>query len=288
MKRFKKIYIEITNVCNLKCEFCPTTNREPKFMEVNEFRFILENVKDYTDYIYLHIKGEPLLHPNLGEILDLAYDYGKKVNLTTNGTLLGKNKELLLTKPALRQINISLHSLEQNSWYNDKEKYMEDIINFIDEVKTLNIIIALRLWNLVENIDENIVKNEFILKNLIELLDLDNRLLEGFNMMDEIKVRDRLYLNKDLEFIWPSLDNNIYSEEGFCYGLRDQLGILVDGTVVPCCLDGEGIINLGSIFQDGLKEILKSKRTLDIYNKFSNRHVHEEFCKRCGYRLRFK
>src|SRR5690606_35478011 len=102
MKRFKKVYIEVTNVCSLKCEFCPETNRKPKFIDIDEFTFILDKIKDYTDYIYLHIKGEPLFHPNLDEILDVANNYGIKVNLTTNGTLIGKNKDLLLSKPGLR------------------------------------------------------------------------------------------------------------------------------------------------------------------------------------------
>lgn len=287
MKRFKKVYIEITNVCNLKCEFCPETNRKPKFMDIDEFRFILDKIKDYTDYIYLHIKGEPLLHPNLDEILDVANNYGIKVNLTTNGTLIGKNKDLLLSKPGLRQVNISLHSLEQNTWYNNKEMYIDDVLEFVDEARTSNVIVALRLWNLGENIDENIIKNEFILKRLMEAFNLDTTIFENFNEKNGIKIRDRLYLNKDLEFIWPDLNNELYDEKGFCYGLRDQLGILVDGTIIPCCLDGEGIINLGNIFEEEIEHILNNERALNLYNNFSNRHVHEELCKKCGYRNKF-
>lgn len=287
MKRFKKVYIEITNICNLKCKFCPTTNRQPKFMSIDEFKHILNGVKPFTDYIYLHIKGEPLQHPNLGQLLSLAHENGLKVNLTTNGTLISKNKDVLLSSPSLRQINISLHSLEQNDWFNEKEEYMDNILTFIHEAKEQgSLIVALRLWNLGSELDDNRVKNKYILDILKENLKLDYNILDEFNKKRGIKIRDRLYLNEDLEFTWPDLNNDFHEEQGFCYGLRDQLGILVDGTVIPCCLDGEGKINLGNIFENSLEDILNSERSINIYSNFSNRIAIEELCKKCGYKER--
>ncbi len=284
---FKKIYIEITNKCNLKCEFCPTTKRNSRFMTIDEYRKILDNIKDYTNHIYLHLKGEPLMHTSLGEFLDMANEYKLNVNLTTNGTLITKVKDILLNKPALRQINISLHSLEQNQWCEDQEEYMDNILSFVEEAQDKKLIIGLRLWNLSSLKEDNLEKNKYILQRLEEAFKLDLSNMDEFKSRRGIKIRDRLYLNEDVEFIWPDLDNDIYEEKGFCYGLRDQLGILVDGTVVPCCLDGEGIINLGNIYQNQLEGILQSQRALDIYNGFSNRNVVEELCRRCGYRSKF-
>ena len=285
--KFKKVYIEITNVCNLKCDFCPITKREPRFMNLEEFDYILGQVEDLTQYIYLHIKGEPLLHSNLGMFLDLAYKKGLKVNLTTNGIFINRNKDMLLSNPSLRQINISLHSIEQNKWLKGQDKYSDNVLDFIEAAKGKDLIISLRLWNLTSQADENLLKNKFILDKLEERLCLDYKLMERFNEKRGIKIRDRLYLNEDIEFIWPDLKNDIYEENGFCWGLRDQVGILVDGTVVPCCLDGEGIINLGNIFKNSLKDILASDRANNIYDNFSNRKVVEELCKRCGYRTKF-
>ncbi|MBQ9267446.1 MAG: radical SAM protein, partial [Clostridia bacterium] len=105
--RFKRVYIEITNVCNLKCEFCLPHHRENKFMTFEEFDTILQKIKPYTKYIYLHVKGEPLMHPEVDKFIEYAYENGFYVNLTTNGTLL--EKHLSITKN-LRQINISLHA----------------------------------------------------------------------------------------------------------------------------------------------------------------------------------
>ncbi|TJX14187.1 radical SAM protein [Tissierella creatinini] len=284
---FKKVYIEITNLCNLKCEFCPTTNRSPRFMIIEEFMKILDEVKSYTGHIYLHIKGEPLMHPNIGEFLDIANENGLHVNLTTNGTFIANCREVLLNKPSLRQINISLHSLDQNQWYLNQEDYMDNILDFIEEAKDNKIIVALRLWNLSSQKDDNLQKNGYILNRLKEIFNLNFSLIEEFKTKRGIKLSERLYLNEDMEFIWPSLENDIYEEKGFCYGLRDQLGILVDGTVVPCCLDGDGIISLGNIHKTSLEEILNSQRALDIYNGFSNRNAVEDLCKKCGYRSKF-
>lgn len=287
MKQFKKIYIEITNICNLKCNFCPVTNRTPEYMTLERFENVLNQVEHFTDYIYLHIKGEPLLHPNLDHFLHLAYEKNIKVNLTTNGTLISKNKDILLSSPSLRQLNISLHSLEQNDWFSGKEEYMDNILEFIELAKDKDLIIALRLWNLSSESDDNKLKNKYILDRLEEDLKLDYKIQEEFSKKRGIKIREKLYLNEDIEFIWPDLNNEIYNEQGFCYGLRDQLGILVDGTIVPCCLDGEGKINLGNIFETNLEEILKTDRVKSIYNGFSNRQAVEELCKRCGYNNKF-
>ena len=287
MKKFKKVYIEITNVCNLKCNFCPKTYRQPKYMSIEEFKYIISQVKEFTDYIYLHIKGEPLLHPNLSDFLDIAYKNDIHVNITTNGVLVKKNKGVLLSKPSIRQLNISLHSLEQNEWIDDKQEYMDNIFDFIDEAKNSNLIIALRLWNLSHDGENNIAKNKYILDSLEERLKLDYSILDEFSKKRGIKIGERLYLNEDIEFSWPALDSDFYDEQGFCYGLRDQLGILVDGTVIPCCLDGEGKINLGNIFDSKLHDILASDRVQNIYDSFSNRCAVEELCRRCGYKNKF-
>lgn len=269
MKKFKKIYIEITNVCNLNCSFCSIDNRKKESISTKNFERIMKKINDYTDYIYLHVKGEPLLHPNLLELLDIAYSYNKKVNITTNGTLL-KEKKDILKHPAIRQINISLHS------ENNKKDYLKDILETIKELK--NKIIVLRYWTLKEK------------EELTEIVD---KVLEHYNLSTDVvdksnhlKLEDNLYLDKQLEFVWPSLDNDYYNEHGMCYALRDQLAILVDGTVIPCCLDSKGIINLGNIYDNSLEEIINSKRYQDMLVGFRNRCVTEELCKKCSFKDR--
>lgn len=290
MKRFKKVYIEITNKCNLRCYFCPKTNREEKFITISEFSYILDEIKEFTDYIYFHVKGEPLLHPNIKELLDISYNKGFKVNITTNGTLLSKVKEKLIGHPALRQINISLHSLDGNNGMSTKDDYLNNIFEFINSSKEdKSLIIALRLWNLTDDnlVNKKIGKNTEILKRIEEEFKLQFKIEDIITPQRGIKLGNRIYLNQDMRFIWPDLNNPDFGDKGYCYGLRDQIGILVDGTVIPCCLDGEGKISLGNIYKTNLGEILASHRAENIYDGFSKRVVTEEMCRKCGFRTRF-
>ena len=281
MKKFKKIYIEITNVCNLKCTFCPDTKRKKEFMEVESFKKIISKIKKYTNLITLHIKGEPLLHPKFDEIVKNSEI---PINVTTNGTLLLQNKEALSNK-MIRQINISLHSLDKNSGMNTKE-YIEKIFEAIDYIheKNLNIYISYRLWNL-KNIIEN-SQNYEILKALESKYKVENIIEKARDNMF-IKLDENIFLNQDIEFEWPSLDTTSEENMGTCYGARQQLGILVNGDVVPCCLDQDGVIELGNIFEQNLDEILDSERAKNMVKGFCENRVVEELCKKCRYRKRF-
>lgn len=290
MKRFKKFYIEITNVCNLSCDFCPKTKRQGQFMELHTFEKILETIKPYTDYIYLHVKGEPLLHPDIDKFLEVSYKKGFKVNITTNGTLIDGVGGKLMNQLGLRQINFSLHSMEGNKTYNKKEQYVDNILSFVNDALIHSaMLISLRLWNLQE---DNVLngcnqENNRILRQIEENFNLDYGLEDKVTNGHGIKLVDRVYLNQDPVFEWPALDKEEDDGIGFCYGLRNQIAILVDGTVVPCCLDGEGIINLGNINQTEFKDILVSERALRIYDGFSKRYAVEELCRKCGYRRKF-
>ena len=108
----KKAYLEITNVCNLSCSFCPGTRREKRFMTPEDFETLSRKLRGHVEYLYLHLMGEPLLHPQLEEILGIAARQGFRVIITTNGTLLDRRGELLVSSPAVYKVNISLQSFE--------------------------------------------------------------------------------------------------------------------------------------------------------------------------------
>lgn len=275
--RFKKIYIEITNKCNLNCSFCIKDNRFKKEMSFKDFEIILQKIDKYTKYIYLHVKGEPLIHSNLDEILNLTKKYNKFVNITTNGVLLKEKINILKKYDNIRQINLSLHS------ENKKKSYIDDILNCVDELN--NVFIVYRFWTLKNNIlDDRML--EYLEKIKLKY-NIDEssykKILEGNN----IKIKENVYINKDKEFTWPSLENEYCRENGFCYGLRNQIGILVDGTITICCLDSFGISNLGNIFNDNLEEILKCDTVNKILNNFNERRAFLDICKHCSYKERF-
>ena len=287
-KRFKKIYVEITNSCNLKCSFCPENKREKAFMKLNEFENIIKQIKDYTNLIALHVKGEPLLHPDLEKILKICEENDILVNITTNATLLEKNVDMLIASKAVRQLNLSLHSINKNEntdIYNF-EQYIKSVFNATRKIlKESNIIISYRLWNL-ENIEEN-SENYRILKELeneFKINDLSNvAKKESF-----VKLAENAFLNQDLEFVWPSMDSNVISECGTCWGLRNQVAILVNGDVVPCCLDENGEINLGNIHKSTFEEILDTNLAKKLIKGFEENKIIHNLCKRCGFRSKFE
>lgn len=289
MTRFKKIYIETTNICNLSCNFCPKTSRKLGFMSIENFKEIINKIDGYTNHIYLHLMGEPFLNKNLKDFLQISKEANINVNITSNGTLINNVKEILINSKAVRQINISLHSFEANDNDVDFYEYINNVLDFIKEAnEKTEIICALRLWNIdTEELKANNELNFKIIKLIEDKLNLEFSLLEKLKEKRGIKLKERIYLNMAEKFSWPDSSISLISEEVFCHGLRDQIGILLDGTVVPCCLDSEGNIALGNIFNQNLDEIINSKRAKDIYDGFSRRHAVEDLCKRCGYAKRF-
>lgn len=290
-KRFKKIYIEITNCCNLSCSFCPPTARKPHTMAPQDFQKILQGIRPWTDYIYLHVKGEPLLHPHLAQLLCMAAQNGFYVNLTSNGTLLPQRKEILLKYPP-RQINISLHSFEANDRIPGGltfEGYIRSAIDFAREFSPAHGITAFRLWNLPPEAmtESNREKNRLILKLLTESFGFTGSLDPRDYTVNDACLAPKTFLSFDQEFLWPDLLAPDFGCHGSCHGLKSHIAILCDGTVVPCCLDGNGLLALGNIFEQPLEDILAAPRSRRILEGFQAHTVTEELCRRCGYRTRF-
>ena len=288
-KPFKKAYLEITNVCNLNCSFCPKTTRAPHFVTVEEFSHLIDQVSPLTDYVYFHLMGEPLLHPHVKDFLSICADRGLKVSLTTNGTLIKKRQETLLASPALYRVSISLHSFEANSTGQTLEEYLADILNFCREASDrTKVICVLRLWNKDSaTLKAENQRNVDIFEKVKEFFQLDFDPAEALGHKSSVALYDRVFLETAEKFAWPDLSRTDPVDSVFCHGLRDQFGVLCDGTVVPCCLDSEGSIPLGNVYQQSIQDIIASPRAKALYDGFSRRCPTEELCKRCGYAQRF-
>lgn len=262
---YKKVYIEITNNCNLDCTFCIKNHRKQKFMTEEEFRSILDKLKGHTKYLYFHLLGEPLLHPKLINFINLANANGFQVNITTNGYLIKR----LSNCKNIRQINVSLHSYDTK--YNISiDDYINNIFSVIDDLSN-NTYFSLRFWTHNDNS-----------KQILQLINKKFNLNLGiYNLSDNTKLAKNVYLSINKEFIWPSLDNDYYDENGSCYALKQHIGILVDGTIVPCCLDSKGDINLGNILEDNLDDIINSPRYQQMIEGFKCSKKIEMLCKKC-------
>lgn len=273
---YAKVYVEITNLCNKNCSFCHGTSRTPRRMTMEEFRQVTDMLQGVTEYLYFHLMGEPLTHPQLPGFVRHAREQGYKPIITTNGSLLPQRGGELL-EAGVYKVNISVHSFEDGS----REAYLDYIngcLDFADRASAAGVLVVFRLWNNGYDAGRNV----------------DTRALMRQRFGDDwkegrrgIKIRERLYLEHGERFDWPDMAAEDHGECGFCYGLKDQFGVLCDGTVVPCCLDSDGLLVLGNLFETPLEEILASPRAVAIREGFARRKAVETLCRRCGYARRF-
>ena len=246
-------------------------------MTQQEFSALLSELQPWTDYLYFHLMGEPLCHPELESFLKLAGEAGFKVILTTNGTLLEKQQDVLLNAPALHKVNISLHAFEANDLAVPFEEYLRRCFAFGQSAEGKKLVVY-RLWN--QGGEDQ--KNASILEAMHAAFPA-----QWIPESRGTRIGQRVYLEYGDKFDWPDLSAHDGGETVFCYGLRDQIGILCDGTVVPCCLDHEGDIALGNLFEQSLEDILETERAKSIYEGFRNKKAAEELCRKCGYAKRF-
>jgi hypothetical protein len=283
-----KVYLEITNACNLACPFCPPTRRGKAFLSREAFELVLARLEGSgprggNPLLYFHVKGEPLLHPALGEFLALSAARGFEQSLTTNGTLLAERGPELLEPGRIRKLSVSLHS---HSGSAGAEAYWRGVEAFLDlHAARPGFPVSLRLWSRVEG--ELPPETEPLWALIRARYPAAGDWAGSARSRDSLELAPRVYLNQAERYAWPDPSLPEEGERGFCRGLRNQVGILVDGRVVPCCMDGEGLMTLGSIFESPLAEILGSPRARAIYEGFTARRLVEPLCRTCGYRRRF-
>jgi len=285
-KTFDRIHIEITNICNVQCSFCPEVVRPKNNMNIHQFEECVKQVAPLTKQICLHLMGEPLVHKDLEAFFQIAEKYDIPVNLTTNGLLLKQKEEILFQAKSLRQINISIQSFHDNFPEKSLEDYLQYICQFIIQLslRRPEVYLNLRLWN--QGADAEI-ENEAVFKFLEDFFKITiNRKVE-VALTKSKKLFDKVYLHFDSRFDWPSFDLPYQGDKGTCQGLRNHFGILSDGTVVPCCLDKEANINLGNLFETPLNTILASERAVKMKEGFERGELCEKLCQHCPYIRRF-
>ena len=290
--RFRQIYIEITNVCNLACPFCPGTGRAPAYIDAGLFADIAQQVKPLTEQVYFHVMGEPLLHPEFASLIEICAGLELPVAITTNGTLFDTAAAASLLNPVVRQVNISLHSLLQLHSQADKEKQLQQILDFTKKAfaQRPELYINYRLWNLdspAQELDSG--ANNWICRSIEQAFGITIPSAGHSSGRKSRSLLNRLYLHLDTCFEWPDINSDKpLNTKGFCHALGTHCAILSDATVVPCCLDRDGITALGNCRQQSILDILDSPRAKTILAGFENGTLIEDLCQRCAYCTRFK
>lgn len=281
---FDRVYVEIGNVCNMNCSFCPGTSRAPRQMSVAEFEEICKKLVGYTENLYFHVMGEPLLHPELDSFLKTARSYGYKVSITTNGTLLSKAEDVLIKNAdAIHRVSVSLHAPEGNGKGDALSGYLDTAVDFAKRFSSLDKNVIFRLWNLDTSDREGENSHNS------EILDTLKKAYTGewIKRYSGYRIAYRTFLEFDGIFTWPSESQAEPKEVGRCHALTRQIAVLADGTVVPCCLDSEGAIPLGNLFSEGLSEILSGECAEKIKKGFASGKMVHPVCQKCTYARRF-
>lgn len=287
--KYQKVNIEISNICNLQCSFCPEVVRSKSLMSVELFREIIEQVALLTEQVCFHLMGDPLVHPNLAEFVEICGEFKVPIFFVTNGVLMREKQAELLLHPSFRQVNFSLHSFFDNFKDADPTAYLEKIFVYTERamIERPDLYINYRLWNLSEP-KGDLNQTREMLRKIEDRFSVKIDPKIDVRIQKSVKIKNRLYLHFDTEFVWPSLDLPELGVAGTCYGLSSHFGVLVDGTVVPCCLDKEGAIPLGKVQEQALREILASPRAQAILKGFREKKLVESLCRRCQYIERFQ
>lgn len=285
------IYIEITNVCNLKCSFCPShTLTERRFMDAELFTRALGEASKIAPNIYFHVLGEPTLHPHFENFLQvLEKENSSKLNLTTNGTTIEKCREILLRSNAIRQINFSTHAYAELP-FDEACRHLKNVLDFCNEALKLRpeLYINLRLWNVGDSFSNS--WNNYMLSEVNKAFETDVQPGHFCSRHKSFLVKGRLYLHEDSRFEWPKIappEKNVFAK-GTCRALDTHVGILSDGRVVACCLDYKGAITLGNIQENTLEEILSSPLANNLREGFARHELRHPLCINCNFCKRFK
>lgn len=258
-------------------------------MPLEKFAKLNIQLKEFTSQLAYHVVGDPLVLSNLDKYLDISLENSLKVNLTTAAYNLSKIDFKTLMHKAIRQINFSINSYNANSHKISLQEYLKPILDFCEYavLHKQHFFINLRIWNLDE-VESAKSFNQEVFETINKRFDTNINIDEVYkNKPKNIKIARMIFLNFNEYFTWPSLDNDFISKEGFCYGLDSHFSVLSSGKLTPCCLDKDGVIELGNITNQSVKDILKSKRVFNIQDGFKNNIVHEELCQKCEYRTRF-
>jgi radical SAM protein with 4Fe4S-binding SPASM domain len=284
---FKRVYLEISNICNVQCSFCPVVEKDKQRMDPAEFADILAQVAPLTEIVCLHLLGEPLAHPQFAQLLEICDRHNTQVDLTTNGLLIKRYQDQIVNSRSVRQVNFSLQAFTDNFPDRDIDPYLRPIFEFIERGHIVRpaLYTNLRLWNQGSALADH---NEMIFAKIEKHFGVEiNRNVE-VGAIKSKRVWNRMYLHFDSRFEWPSLLLPHQGTQGRCNGALHHIGIHADGTVVPCCLDKNAVIDLGNVNHQPLAEILASERFTALREGFLNGVLVEKLCQHCSYINRFK
>ncbi len=294
--RLERIHLEVTNVCNFKCEFCPDAimQRKRGHMDLALLEKALDEIAEnrLAKIVAFHLMGEPLIYPHIFEAIRGACDRHLNLHLTTNGSTFHIRPEHIekLVTSGIPKVTISLQTPDPDTFAIrgappnlQPEQYFEGITRYVKanlEDARSSTRIHLKFLDttphpfLVPHKTMHVVEGKEQMQQ--QLREWSDRLLTNLPTRPSSKeIEQKLATHKPgrwqvieltsklaLETFpldsWGNVESAtvVPASFGYCNGTTDQAGILYNGTVVPCCKDYDGQIPLGNINNNTLIDIL--------------------------------
>ncbi|MDY6863873.1 MAG: radical SAM/SPASM domain-containing protein [Thermodesulfobacteriota bacterium] len=253
----RKLYIEPTNICNLKCIHCVhngAMTRKPEYFDFNLFK----NIIDQINYLRLHTKiqftgvGEPFFHKRIFDMIEYASERGFFTLMNTNATMLTKEMAIRTIESGLDYIHISLDGLTRKTYESirigaDFYKVVENIFNLFEakyNKKGYHLAVVLGIIDQKRNSKEIELFEKYFAKYPFHHVVVG----ELFNHMGAIEEANLTYKDK------KNLSRKEYS---ICNTPWDLISFNCDGKAVACNYDFDNRFVIG----DAAKE-----NAMDIWN----------------------
>lgn len=290
----KKIYIELSDICHLACSFCPAQKGVRGVMSPAVFSQALDHALPLSNRIALHILGDPCALPNLADYLAIAHSKGAEIELVTSGAFFHKHSPQALLSPPIYQLSISLEAGLDNAITNYASR-LAPLLAYHSQHPSCFLNLRVQDSSLYQNpqalcalLRQILPESTFtpthnayhsVLHHALACDDIHAL----FDEKGRIRLWSRAFLIKKTHFTWAGFATMPKSRKS-CHALTQQIGILSDGTIVPCCMDTQGVINLGNIAHISLQEALRSPRAQAMIAGFSQGIAIEQLCQRCGFK----
>lgn len=239
-----RLVVEISNACNLRCVMCPrnTMTRKVEYMDAAFFEGLIRDNRDILEYVGLNGYGEPLLHPDLGAMLDACRRHGVGVGISTNATLLDeKRADMLLAHPP-DELTLAVDGVDAARYESVRrgarfETVAANVRRFLEKKGTGPPFTILQCIYMPETAGD-VPRFRAFFRGL---------------PYDAIRIRQLTYSGRDKGAVFAN-------DAGSCYWLWNEGMVLASGQLVPCCQDVNGVLALGDLHTTPLRELWATGR----------------------------
>jgi radical SAM protein with 4Fe4S-binding SPASM domain len=291
--------IETGNYCNLQCPTCPTPAskvcRQKELMSFDNFKKVVDNIKDSVHVLLLYYTNEPLLSPDIFRMAKYAHDSGLYMEISTNATLLSQEKTKDLFESKIDKVIVDFDGTTKEAYEQfrvgaDFDQVFKNIKYFCEQKQVLKLKRPfIELQFVLNRFNQNQVED---VKRIAKELKVDRLSIRSFglgkyayNEEERKALSDRFFpdtkeYQEKVRYKKEGDSLDIKNSPRKCPLAKSHLVVLVDGRVSMCCYDLAGQHIYGNIFTRKLKDIWFDPKVKEMRKQAENRRY--ALCKDCS------